>query len=202
MSQVVDTIFTGSELDRALVAPHADVDADVWKAIVANQHYLWSRKGARMHGRIFASEPYTTDSASYVQTNSAGGVYDLKQWYGVCQPQRREVGMGSPTYGFALIIYGKNIDVQATCTRFNDGSTTTLGTWSASAATGTDYLWAQGTTSYTEAQCHLAGSTANSLATLGFFIEARRNSAPSGVGELLTWCIVERIGAVAQLPDK
>ena len=205
MSQVVDTVFTGSELDRALVAPHEDVDADVWKAIIANQNYLWSRKGARMPGMIFSPAPFlgTVSTSIYSQLVSGGtSDYQLTNWYGVCTPQRREVGpTGTATYGFSLVFYGKNIEIQVTPTRFNDGSKTTLSTWTA-ATSGADFQWVVGSTSFAEATCHMGASTANDLATLGFSIASRRETSQGNKSsELLTFAIVERIALAAQLPD-
>lgn len=204
MSKVVDTWLTGTELDRSNFSAGEYVDEADWDALISNMHHVWSRQGARMCGPIFEPEPYNSTSTAYANTQVGGSPAvdnQLDVWYGVCTPQRRIESGGSLLYSFTLIVYGKNVDVRATPTRFNDGSTTPLTAITASTSTTTDSEWATATQTYSEASCHMAGSTANDLATLGWYVEARTKGGSAGTHLVHTFAIIETIGTSSELPD-
>jgi hypothetical protein len=82
-----------------------------------------------------------------------------------------------------------------------DPTATALSTWTSSTSNATDFEWFTGSTDIAEASVYESGSTANDIATLGFYVDARTKGGVAGTAELFTFAIIEGIATNSDLPD-
>jgi hypothetical protein len=141
-------------------------------------------------------------SASYTQTDSTSGSdTNLDTWYGVWTPQRRLEASGTKGYGWAVAVYGQNIEFRVTRDRFNHDGTVTAGVSTLTgASTGTNSEWVIVQALPTESSWHSLGSTANELATFGCYFEFQRPSGPAVTASLYSFAVYEYLPTSTHVP--
>lgn len=166
MSITVPTVYSRPPFSRFFAGrPITEVE---WLQLIQAQHFLYSVAGARCDIMPPRDTPWTTSSLTYTQTDSSAALEDLDKYQGVLRLTREVRISSAPYHRLVLVIYGADIDVQATV--FAVDTNTTLGTITAStAATGE----AEQRLDLTRAQSDAGGVAGSAPRVLTVSLEAR-----------------------------
>ena len=186
MSITVPSTLTPPELGDFYSGQQIE-DGD-WDTLLQSLHYVWSRRGARVTGKLF-NPPFETTSTTYTQANESGEVEDLTVWQGSSRVLRD--GASNLQLGFAA--YGANITVRVTATALD--TNTSLGT--IELTLGGTAEWDNDSLVISFANADEGGSTANPRRHIGYKVEAK---VSSGTGELYQFAVYEAILGAAAIP--
>jgi len=192
MAKTIPTAFTASLINEADAAVGRYVRAAQLEDWIEQQHYVYAHHGARIGGMHF-DPAWTTTSLTYTQTNGSAG-YDLDVWFGANRTLRLPTVSGAEKVYYELMIYGQNIDVQATVYNMVTGSSITNIT--ASTSGGDVYEWASQANNVASTNYVSGGEGI----VLGWKVEARKND--STTARLFHFDLHEHVfTSGSQLPD-
>jgi hypothetical protein len=180
MSKTLPTAYT--EVDGIEFKTRSPIRSSDWRALAAQQNYLYSRRGERIGGQVWDGIPWRNNTSTYaVESTSATTQKDLDEWVPVFYARKRVSEIAATSYSAELIlqVYGRDYQLLVEAIDAEDG-VTVLDTFTITNATSTKQ-WSSGFVRLKDVEAMKPDGTPRLIALV---VQARRNTTEAEIYQM------------------